>query len=250
VASPSHPFRILGAVMVGWVLLPVGFLGVVGVVSDKGPMRPVWGMMIAACVMGVGGAVSTVWEAWQVGKVERARLAGARSSVTTKRADTALARWQIEGGAGRAFSAREWARRTVEVGGVALGLLVLVSGLTWLGGDAPAWAAFATGALLGGLYLVIGLGKYGLEYVNAQRDTGEVAVFADSVFVLGSWHALAGDRQLTRVALVPGALELTVRWRTRGGPASDTIRVPVPEGSRAAAAEAAEVLARRVVSGV
>ncbi|MES2642229.1 MAG: hypothetical protein V4850_22285 [Myxococcota bacterium] len=249
-ASPSHPFRILAAVMVGWVMLPVGLLGVVGVVSDEGPMRPAWGMMVVGCVLGVGGAVSTVWDAWQVGKVERARLAGVRSSVTTRSADVALARWQVDVGEARAFSAREWASRKVEVAGGALGLLVLGAALVWLTKDAPPGAAVATGALLGGLYLVIGLGKYGLEYVNAQRDTGEVAVFADSVFVLGSWHALAGDRQLTRVALVPGALELTVRWQTRGGPASDTIRVPVPEGARAVAEEATAVLARRVVSGV
>ncbi len=73
-------------------------------------------------------------------------------------------------------------------------------------------------------------------------------VFPDAVVVLGTWHALAGDRRLLSVALTAEAPELTVEGETRGGPASDTARVPVPEGARERAEEAAEHPRGRVAS--
>jgi hypothetical protein len=90
---------------------------------------------------------------------------------------------------------------------------------------------------------------YGLDYQAARGPrAGEVLVFPDAVVVLGTWHALAGDRRLIAVALTADALELTVEWETRGGPASDTARVPVPEGARETAEEAAEHPRGRIAS--
>jgi hypothetical protein len=160
-----------------------------------------------------------------------------------------LARWRIDGGEARTFAVAEWAARKSEVAIGAAGLLVLGSILVGLTEDAPPVFALITGAFVGALYLVIGLAKYGMEYHAAQRDQGEVLFYEDAVFMLGSWHELAGSRQLLRVELGADALELTVRWDTRNGPATDTIRVPVPVLARGEAMEVLRVLSSQVVGG-
>lgn len=244
-SSSSHPFRIGAAVMVCVVMIPVLFLGVVGVLSETGPMRRVFGwMMVVAGLLGAGGSAKTVWEAVRAGRTERARLLGSRSPLVR---DDALARWSIDRGEARRFADAAWATRKIEVVSGAVFLLLPGALLSWFSDDGEAWAWFAASVFLASLYVVIGLGKYGLEHANATAGSTEVAIFADTVSVLGSWHALAGDRELVRVDLSDEVLALTVRWQTRGGPAEDTIRVPIPPEARERAEAAAWVLKGRVV---
>jgi hypothetical protein len=242
-SSASHPLRILASLMVCAVMVPVLILGIVGTLSDTGPMRPVFAMMGVAGVIGFGGAASTIRDANRAGRAEVARLQAARSPLTR---DPPLASWTIDRAEARRFADTEWASRKIEVLSGAGGLLVLGSGLVWLVEDAPVVYAMLTGLLVGGLYLVIGLAKYGMDHGKAIAGNDEVIVYEDAVFVLGSWHALAGERTLLRVELVADALELTVQWPTRDSVASDTIRVPVPAEARERAEEVARVLAGRV----
>ncbi len=243
-ASDSHPFRVLAALMVAALLVPTGALGLLGALTDPGPMRPVWALMGVGGLVGAGGALHTVWQARRAGQREAVRLQAAPNPRTP---DEALARWTIEPGVAQRFSDAEWARRRVEVLGGGLGLAVLGTGLVWWGEDAERWAAFATGGFVGGLYLLIGLGKYKLEHEQARRGAGVVLVYEDAVYVLGSWHALGGDRWLAGVEVAEDALELKVRWQTsKGGPAEDVVRVPFPAGEREQVEALAAMLGERV----
>ncbi|MDP2310025.1 MAG: hypothetical protein Q8P18_28665 [Pseudomonadota bacterium] len=242
-SSRSHPFVILAAIMLCTVMLPVLLIGTVGVVHDDGPMRPVFGMMAVGALLGIGGAARNVWQAVQSARSEGARLATARRG----EAEAAfVARWPIEMNNNRAFADREWAARRQEVLTTAGFVFVLGAGLLWLTEDGPVWAAFAASGFLSSLYIGIGLGKYALEHQASTRSgTSDVVILQDAVVVCGTWHALAGDRELLGVRLADDALEFTVRWDTRGGPTEDTIRVPVPQERRAEAEEVVRFFAER-----
>lgn len=225
-ASPSHPLRILGAGAAAVVLLPTTFLGVVGAISDGGPMRPVWAVMAISGAAGVYGAISTVRGALRTGAEERERLTDARGGAAP--ADV-LARWSFDRAEILRIARIERHTHRIEIIAGAAGLFALGTWVVWGATDGEAWAAPATGGFLGGLYLVIGLAKHGMAYQEAVHRGHDVVVFEDSVVVFGTWHSLGGGRSLIAAALTDDVLELTVRWDTsKGGPAEETIRVPVP----------------------
>ncbi len=239
--------------------MPAGVIGLAGVLSDTGPMRPVLGGLALASILGVGGAIHTVFDVVRAGREEGARLReaanpsvgdGPAGSPATHHAPAhdapqgdVIGRWSLTGGEAGEFATRAWARRKREVPGVAAAVFVLGSGVLLLTEDGPAWAAFAAGAFLGGLYLTIGLAKYGMEYHAAIRTHDDIVVWLDAIFVLGTHHSL---ERLSAVKLTDDVLLLTITWETRGGIAEDTLTVPVPAHARAMAAEVVRVLQQRL----
>lgn len=243
-ASPSHPFRAIGALLTAFVLSPVALLGVAGAASDPGPMRPLWAVTALACGAGVVGSLLTVREVARAGREEAIRAREAREGGS---GTLVLARWRVDRTEARAFAAREWRGRKIEVVSMAGGILVLGGGLLWLTEDGPGWAALAASGFVAALVLLVGLGKYGMEYRAAVSGSDEVVIFPDSALVLGTWHALGGARSLTGAVLDGDALVLSVRWSTRdGATVTDDIRVPVPSEARDAAGEAVAYLRGRL----
>ncbi len=82
--SSSNPLNLLSAALLGFMGVPCTFLGVVGVLADSGPMRPVWGMLTVGGLGMIWGAVQAV-VAWRRAEArerghEAALYAVARSS--------------------------------------------------------------------------------------------------------------------------------------------------------------------------
>ena len=248
VSSRSHPFRAIGALVVVTVLAPAGLIGLAGVTSDTGIMRPVMGMLVGAAILGIGGAIHTFRDALAAAREESAAATTARAGlpenfVAHDDAATLLGRWSISQKDAKPFAEAEWSRRKREV--------PFVAGCTFVGGSAlllftkggPAWAAFAAGGFMAVLYLAIGLAKYRMEYDAAMRFGQDVVVWDNAILVLGTHHSLAG---LTSVALANNTLELGVRWETRDGTVQDTLIVPVPEGAWPTAVQVARALRERM----
>lgn len=240
------------------VLAPAGLVGVAGTLSDTGPMRPVMAMLALAAVIGIGGAVHTFIDVVRATKEEGAQLRAARETLPVDSANpdsvpvpthdgplVLLGRWSIATDEAKVFADREWSRRKREVPLVAAIIFVLGSALLLWSQDGPPWAAFAAGAFVAGLYLTIGLAKFGMEFHAAQRTGGDVVVWSNAVDVLGSRHTMD---ELTSVNLTNDTLELGIRWQTRGGAATDTLQVPVPQHAWPVAAEVARLLKARLPS--
>lgn len=280
-SARSHPFRAVSALMVAAVLAPAGLIGVAGALSDSGPMRPVLAMLALAAIIGIGGSVRAFIDVLRASKDEGEQLRAAREALPTDgipseapaglrahdgppadamsptydrpSADAfppthdgpmvLLGRWSIASDEAKLFAGREWSRRKREVPLVAAIIFVLGSALLWWSQGGPAWAAGAAGAFVAALYLMIGLGKYGMEYHAASRAGGDVVVWTTAVEALGTRHA---TDDLTSVNLTNDSLELGIRWQTRNGPATDTVVIPVPQHAWPIAADVARLLKARL----
>jgi hypothetical protein len=127
----------------------------------------------------------------------------------------------------------------------AVGLTALGTAFLSLGDDVSLGHAFQASAMVG---VMIFAGRYlqarAAHGSNAATARGEAIISPGAVVLNGRYHVLENDEYHLRGVryLDAGAtplLEFTVEWSTRGGPATEEIRVPVPPGREDEARELA-----------
>jgi hypothetical protein len=265
--NSSSPLNAVAALLVLWgsvITLP---LGVVGALSDTGPMRMVFAAMAAGGAGMLYGGVK-MWRQWRRAVViEREHQAAIREAVgappveagapTLPAADlavrshgTVLARWTYAADEWREFTRAEWKRRTIEAGAVG-GLLLLVGYCSGRGGGDEGVAVMTAATTVA---VAVGGGLLARAHFARQANQsapGEAIITPTAVVLNGKYHVLRNETysfQGVRYDLgaKPPLLEFSISWRTRQGQTGEKIRVPVPAGREAEARQVVAVLGGRV----
>jgi hypothetical protein len=260
--NSSSPLNAVAAALVLWAALITLPLGVVGALSDTGPMRMVFVLMAASGAAMLYGGVK-MWRQWRRAVViEREHQAAIREAVgappveagaptlpaaglAVRSHGTVLARWTYAADEWREFTRAEWKRRTIEAGAVG-GLLLLVGYCSGRGGGDEGVAVMTAVAVGGGL-----LARAHFARQANQSTPGEAIITPTAVVLNGKYHVLRNETysfQGVRYDLgaKPPLLEFSISWRTRQGQTGEKIRVPVPAGREAEAREVVAVLGGRV----
>lgn len=265
--NSSSPLNAAAALLVLWGAVITLPLGVVGALSDTGPMRMVFVAMAAGGAGMLYGGVK-MWKRWRLAVVvEREHQVAIREAVgaaprepgapTLPAADlavrshgTVLARWTYTAAEWRAYTQAEWKHRRLEA--IVVGVLLLLVGYCAGrgGGDEGEAMMAAAGlvavAITGGL-----LGRAYLARKANEAAPGEAVITPTAVMLNGKYHVLSnetysfqGVRYDTEAR--PPLLEFSIGWSTRGGGSGEKIRVPVPAGREAEAREVVAALGGRV----
>ena len=157
-----------------------------------------------------------------------------------------LAHWTYGAGEWKTYMAAEWKRRLWE--GAFLGGLMMVI----------AWTVFRNQPGVNVLWVALGAGLFfflvPLVRAAVARQTdpsrpAEAIITPTAVLLNGRYHVLDDERirfggvRCTELGKAP-VLEFTLRWRTRGGMAGEHLRVPIPAGREAEAAEVVRAFER------
>ncbi len=253
----SSPLHVLSAVLqfcCGLMVAPIGFAGVF---ADAGPMRPVWGMMALSSLLLMGSGVWAFvkWRRAEAAEtVHRAALAAAVSPPASAPREAeapdvpearVLAHWTYGPGQWTTYTGTEIAFRKREAVYQAAGITALGTVFLSLGDDISLGHAFQSSAFVG---IMVFAGRYlqarAAHDSNAATARGEAIISPDAVVLNGRYHVLRNDEYHLRSVryLDAGAtplLEFAVEWSTRGGAATEEVRVPVPPGREDEARELA-----------
>lgn len=262
ILNSSHPLNLVAALLVLALAPVVLLLGVAGVVSDSGPVRP-WLALLAACGAAMLYAGVQMLLRWRRGVAREASHQIAIRSVidrlpargdasgshrTTAAGEPVLAHWTYSADEWSAHSGTEWRRQRVR--GVAMGAGILLLGLVVGRGESRGEAVAASAVMA-----VLVVGGHLLLARSAHRSGGaggrEAIIMPTAVLLNGHYHSLAGDTYHLREVRYdtdahPPALEFTIGWQTRGGPTEHRLRVPVPLDREG---EARDVVARLAENG-
>ncbi|HEX7238644.1 MAG TPA: hypothetical protein VF263_00145 [Longimicrobiaceae bacterium] len=253
-SSPLHGVSAALQLFAGLITAPLGF---VGFFSDAGPMRPVWGMMAVASLLLLGSGVWAFVQWRRATVVEAGHQAALHAAVSPPAAAAevpeareapearVLAHWTYGPGQWTTYTGTEIAFRKREAVYQAAGITALGTVFLSLGDDISLGHAFQSSAFVG---IMVFAGRYlqarAAHDSNAATARGEAIISPDAVVLNGRYHVLRNDEYHLRSVryLDAGAtplLEFSVEWRTRGGPASEEIHVPVPPGREGEARELA-----------
>jgi hypothetical protein len=265
--NSSSPLNAVAAVMVLWAALLTLPLGVVGALSDTGPMRMVFVLMAASGLAMLYGGIR-MWRQWRRAVVvEREHQEAIREAVGAAPAEpgapglpaaelavrshgTVLARWTYTADEWRAYTRAEWKRRVLEAAVVGV-LLLLVGYCSGRGGGDEGMAMMTAAtvvavAIMGGM-----LGRAHLARQANQAAPGEAVITPSAILLNGKYHVLRNETYRFQgvrydTEAKPPLLEFSISWGTRHGKTGEKIRVPVPAGRESEAREVVAVLGGRV----
>jgi len=265
--NSSSPLNAVAALLVLWGAVITLPLGIVGSLSDTGPMRMVFVAMAAGGAGMLYGGVK-MWRQWRLAVLlEGEHQAAMRDAVgappmehgspippgpavALQSGELVLARWTYTADEWREYTRAEWKRRRLEA--VVVGaLLLLVGYCSGRGGgdegNAMMAAAFMVGvAVAGGL-----LGRAYLARKANEAAPGEAVITGSAILLNGKYHVLSNETYSFQgvrydTEAKPPLLEFSISWGTRQGQTGEKIRVPVPAGREAEAREVVAALGGRV----
>lgn len=259
--NSSNPLNAVAAALVVWASLLTLPLGIVGSLSDTGPMRMVFAAMAAAGAGMLYGGVR-MWRQWRRAVVvEREHQMAIRAAVGAPPAEhgpgvqpaapaalqsgePVLACWTYGAAEWRQYTRSEWKRRVLEAAFVGVALL-LVGYCSGRGRGEEGQTFMAAAVLMAALIVA---GSLWMAH-NARRANesapGEAVITPTAILLNGRYHVLANDVYRFEGVTYDGEarpplLEFSISWGTRRGRGTEKIRVPVPAGRER---EAREVLA-------
>lgn len=265
--NSSNPLNAVAAALVLWGAVITLPLGVVGALSDSGPMRLVFAAMAAGGAGMLYGGLK-MWRQWRRNVViEREHQAAIRDAVGAPPAGpgapalpaaelavrshgTALARWTYTADEWREYTDAEWKRRRLEA--VVVGTLLLGVGYcSGRGGGEEGQAMMAAAGLVG---VAVAGGLLGRAYLARQANEaapGEAVITPSAILLNGKYHVLRNETYSFQgvrydIEAKPPLLEFSIGWSTRQGGSGEKIRVPVPAGREAEAREVVAALGGRV----
>jgi hypothetical protein len=265
--NSSSPLNAVAALLVLWGAVLTLPLGVVGALSDTGPMRMVFVAMAAGGAGMLYGGV-TMWKQWRRAVlVEREHQRDMRDAVgappvehgspippgpgvALQSGELVLARWTYTADEWREYTHAEWKRRRLEA--VVVGVLLLLVGYCSGRGGGDEGNAMMAGAFMVGVAVTGGLlGRAYLARKANESAPGEAVITASAILLNGKYHVLSNDTYSFQgvrydTEARPPLLEFSISWRTRRGGSGEKIRVPVPAGREAEAREVVAALGGRV----
>lgn len=265
--NSSSPLNAVAALLVLWGAVITLPLGIVGAVSDTGPMRMVFAAMAAGGAGMLYGGV-TMWRQWRRAVVtEREHQAAIREAVGAPPSEpgapalpvadlalrshgTVLARWTYTAGEWREYTHAEWKRRRLEAAVVGVMLLGVGYCAGQGGGEEGEVMMVSAGvvavAIMGGM-----LGRAYLARQANEAAPGEAVITGSAILLNGEYHVLRNETYSFQgvrydTEAKPPLLEFSIGWSTRQGGSGEKIRVPVPAGREAEAREVVAALGGRV----
>jgi hypothetical protein len=265
--NSSSPLNAVAALLVLWAALMTLPLGVVGALSDTGPMRLVFAVMAAGGAGMLYGGVK-MWRQWRRAVVvEREHQASIREAVGAPPAGpgapsqpaadlavrshgTVLARWTYAADEWREYTHAEWKRRRLEA--VVVGVLLLLVGYCSGRGGGDEGRAMMVSATA--VAVAVGGGLLARAHFARQANQsapGEAIITPTAILLNGKYHVLRNETYSFQgvrydLSAKPPLLEFSISWRTRQGQTGEKIRVPVPAGREAEAREVVAALGGRV----
>ena len=265
--NSSSSLNGVAAVLVLWCALITLPLGVVGSLSDTGPMRMVFVAMAAGGAGMLYGGIK-MWRQWRRAIVtEREHQAAIREAVGAPPAEpgapalgaadlavrshgTVLARWTYTAEEWREYTHAEWKRRRLEA--AVVGVMLLGVGYCAGGGGGEEGEVMMVSA--GAVALAIMGGLLGRAYLARQANQsapGEAIITPTAIVLNGKYHVLRNETYSFKgvrydLEAKPPLLEFSISWGTRSGSSGEKIRVPVPAGREAEAREVVAALGGRV----
>ncbi|HEX8320962.1 hypothetical protein [Longimicrobium sp.] len=265
--NSSSPLNAVAALLVLWGAVITLPLGVVGSLSDTGPMRMVFVAMAAGGAGMLYGGVK-MWKQWRRAVlVEREHQRDMRDAVgappmehgspipsgpgvALQSGELVLARWTYTADEWREYTQAEWKRRRLEA--IVVGtLLLLVGYCSGRGGGDEGNAMMAAAGLVG---VAVAGGLLGRAYLARKANEsapGEAVITGSAILLNGKYHVLSNDTYSFQgvrydTEAKPPLLEFSISWSTRKGHSGEKIRVPVPAGRDAEAREVVAALGGRV----
>jgi len=265
--NSSSPLNAVAAMMVLWAAFITLPLGVVGSLSDTGPMRMVFVLMAAGGAGMLYGGVK-MWKQWRRAVlVEREHQRAMRDAVgpppmehgspippgpgvALQSGELVLARWTYTADEWREYTRAEWKRRRLEA--VVVGVLLLLVGYCGGRGGGDEGRAMMVSATTVGLAITGGLlGRAYLARKANQSAPGEAVITRSAILLNGKYHVLRNETYSFQgvrydTEAKPPLLEFSISWSTRQGHSGEKIRVPVPAGREAEARQVVAALGGRV----
>lgn len=265
--NSSNSLNGAAALLVVWGAVITLPLGLVGALSDTGPMRMVFAVMAASGAGMLYGGVK-MWRQWRRAVVvEREHQEAIREAVgappvepgapvlpaadlAVRSHGTVLARWTYAEDEWREFTRAEWKRRAVEAGTMA-GVLLLVGYCSGRGGGDEGVAMMSAATVVA---VAVGGGLLASAHFARRANRaapGEAIITPTAVVLNGKYHVLRNETYSFQgvrydMEAKPPLLEFSISWSTRKGHSGEKIRVPVPAGREAEAREVVAALGGRV----
>lgn len=144
-----------------------------------------------------------------------------------------LADWEYTPGEWAAFVRQERQQLRTEFLLVTIGILIFGTILLRILRQAPLWAAFLVSFVVA---LVYGFVRYQIHAgFLAGSGKNRVMIYPHAARINGRWLTWSSsNRKLDGITIRHETdseiLEITYCWNTRSGPASDEVRIPIPQG--------------------